>query len=50
MSKYGATVFEAITFAGETFPLTWYKKIGIMPDENAVVIKGNCQDILNNIS
>ncbi len=49
MSKYNATIFEAITFAGDEFPLTWYKKVGINPDEHAVIIKGDCLDILSKI-
>ncbi|MHB8652074.1 MAG: GNAT family N-acetyltransferase [Minisyncoccota bacterium] len=44
--KYDATGFEAITFAGEEFPLSWYKRIDINVDEHAVLIKGNCVDIL----
>ncbi len=50
MNKYDAKSFEAVTFAGNEFPLTWYKKIGINPDEHAVLIKGSCEDILNKIS
>lgn len=50
MEKYDAKSFEAVTFAGNEFPLTWYKKMGINPDEHAVLIKGNCKDILNNLS
>ena len=50
MTKYGAKSFEAVTFAGNEFPLTWYKKIGINPDEHAVLIKGACDDILNKLS
>jgi len=48
--KYNTTGFEAVTFAGKEFPLTWYQKIGINPDEHAVLIKGNCEDILNKLS
>lgn len=50
VDKYNAIGFEAITFAGKEFPLTWYQQIGINPDEHAVLIKGNCKDILNKIS
>lgn len=50
MDKYNAIGFEAITFAGKEFPLTWYEQIGINPDEHAVLIKGNCEDILNKLS
>jgi GNAT superfamily N-acetyltransferase len=50
MSEYGATSFEAATFANKEFPLSWYKKIGINPDKNTVLIKGKCSDILNNLS
>ncbi len=50
ISKYNAISFEAVTFAGKEFPLTWYQQIGISPDEHAVLIKGNCEDILNKLS
>lgn len=50
VEKYHATSFEAITFATKEFPLSWYKKIGITPDQHAVLIKGNCLDILQKIS
>lgn len=49
IAKYGATSVEAVTFAAKEFPLTWYEKIGISPDKGAVLIKGNCADILNNL-
>jgi len=50
MSKYGATSFEAATFADKEFPLSWYEKIGITPDKHAVLIKGSCSDILSKLS
>lgn len=50
VQKYNATSFEAVTFAGKEFPLNWYKKIGINPDEGAVLIKGNCKDIITKLS
>jgi GNAT superfamily N-acetyltransferase len=50
IQKYQAKGFEAITFAEDTFPLTWYKKIGIDPDEHAVLIKGDCEDIIKKLS
>ena len=50
VNKYNATSFEAVTFAAEEFPLTWYKKLGILPDEHAVLIKGDCSEILKNLS
>ncbi len=50
MSKYEATRFEAATFADKEFPLNWYKKIGITPDEHTVMIKGKCADILSKLS
>jgi len=50
MSKYGATSFEAVTFADKQFPLNWYEKIGITPDKHSVFIKGNCSDILSKLS
>ena len=50
MEKYDATTFEAITFAGKKFPLTWYEKIGVASDRGAVLIKGDCQDILDKLS
>lgn len=49
MDKYGAVSFEAVTYADREFPLSWYKKIGITPDEHAVFIKGSCSDILNKL-
>lgn len=48
--KYGATSFEAVTFAAKQFPLTWYEQIGITPDEHAVLITGKSDDILNKLS
>lgn len=48
--KYETISFEAVTFAGKEFPLNWYKKLGIVPDEGAVLIKGNCVEILNKLS
>ncbi len=50
MNKYGATSLEAITFASEEFPLAWYKRIGINPDEHTVLIKGECADILSRLA
>ena len=50
IQKYEAVSFEAITFAGKEFPLNWYKKLGIIPDESAVLIKGNCSTILEKLS
>ncbi len=49
MQKYGVSEIEAITFAGEEFPLGWYKKLGLTPDSHAVIIKGKCHEILNNL-
>ncbi|OHA58089.1 MAG: hypothetical protein A2571_03555 [Candidatus Vogelbacteria bacterium RIFOXYD1_FULL_44_32] len=49
MGKYNAIDFEAVTFAGSEFPLSWYKQIGINPDEHVVLIKGKCADILANL-
>lgn len=50
IQKYETVSFEAITFAEKEFPLNWYKKLGIFPDEGAVLIKGNCKEILKNLS
>ncbi len=50
VKKYQAVSFEAVTFANKRFPLNWYEKLGIMPDKNAVLIKGNCKDILRKLS
>ncbi len=50
IEKYNATSFEAVTFAGNEFPLTWYEKIGIVRDEDAVLIKGKCADIQSKLS
>ena len=50
VKKYQTTSFEAVTFAGKEFPLSWYKKLGIVPDENAVLVKGPCLKILENLS
>lgn len=50
MQKYGAVSFEAVTFAGKEFPLTWYERIGVTPDTHAVLIKGNCREILDKLS
>lgn len=50
IEKYNATSFEAVTFAGNEFPLTWYEKIGIVADEDAVLIKGKCADIQSKLS
>lgn len=49
MTQYGATGFEAVTFAAKEFPLTWYEKIGIAVDDYTVMIKGDCADILNKL-
>jgi len=50
MDKYDAKIFEAVSFAGDEFPLTWFKKIDLRPDDHAVLIKGDCRDILSNLS
>ena len=47
--KYGVEIFEAITFSEKEFPLTWYEKIGLSVDKGAVVIKGNCKDLLEKL-
>lgn len=49
MEKYNATTFEAITFAGKEFPLSWYRRIGLAEDDHAVFIKGKCADILSKL-
>lgn len=49
LEKHNVTIFEGVTFAGEIFPLTWYKRIGISVDEHAVVIKGDCNEILQKL-
>jgi GNAT superfamily N-acetyltransferase len=50
VQKYETISFEAITFAGKEFPLSWYKKLGVIPDKGAVLIKGNCLGILKMLS
>jgi RimJ/RimL family protein N-acetyltransferase len=50
VKKYQTTSFEAVTFAEKEFPLSWYKKLGILPDEHAVLVKGPCLEILENLS
>lgn len=50
IDKYNVITFEAITFAGDAFPLTWYKKLGIFVDEGAVLIKGDCKKTLKALS
>ena len=50
VQRYKTISFEAVTFADKEFPLNWYKKLGIIPDKNAVLIKGSCIEILEKLS
>ena len=50
VKKYKTTSFEAITFASKEFPLSWYEKLGILPDQGAVLVKGSCEEVINNLS
>jgi GNAT superfamily N-acetyltransferase len=49
VEKYQARSFEAITFAGKEFPQNWYKRLGIVPDEDALLVKGPCLGILEKL-
>ena len=49
IGKYQADSFEAVTFAAKEFPLTWYEKIGLEPDQSAVLIKGQSKVMLERL-
>lgn len=46
VEKYGVDMVEAVTFAGPDFPMDWYRRMGIAPDDHAAIIKGSVIDIM----
>lgn len=50
IEKYQTKTMEGITFSGSEFPLSWYERIGLKKDEGAIVIKGDCKEILTNLT
>jgi GNAT superfamily N-acetyltransferase len=49
MKKYNTKIFEAITFSKNTFPITWYNKIGLKKSKDLVFVLGDCDTILNKL-
>ncbi len=49
-AKYDATHIDAITYINnDNSPLNWYKKIGLEPVSNLVVLHGNLKDCLKKL-
>jgi len=46
---YGATSIELITFAGSDFPKNMFEKVGVKPDEHALFMKGDLNEVLGNL-
>lgn len=49
INKYGVSTIECVTFSGDTFPKTWYKKNGLKQSEDLIIMNGNCQEILKRL-
>lgn len=50
IAKYDASHIDAITYINNPdSPLDWYKKIGLEPNPNLVVLNGNLEDCLKKI-
>jgi GNAT superfamily N-acetyltransferase len=47
--KYFAITFEATTLNKNEFPLTWYKRIGILPCKELTFISGNLKTVLDRL-
>ena len=48
--KYGAVVWEAITFKETGFPLSWYTKLGFGEIKGLTIIGGNVKDALKKLA
>lgn len=50
IAKYNSSHIDAITYINNiNSPLNWYKKIGLEPNPNLVVLNGNLEDCLKKI-
>ena len=47
--KYNAKIFDAFTFNGYEFPLSWYKKIGFNEIHEWTMFSGNVKEVLKNL-
>lgn len=47
--KYGAKTFDAFTYNGSEFPLSWYKKIGFNIIEEWTMFSGDIKEVLDNL-
>jgi predicted N-acetyltransferase YhbS len=50
LAKYQVSTLECVTFAGNTFPKTWYEKIGLKKSEDLIIMTGNCQEIFKRLN
>jgi len=49
VKKYDAKIFDAFTFNGSDFPLSWYKKIGFHVITEWTMFSGNIEEILKGL-
>jgi N-acetylglutamate synthase-like GNAT family acetyltransferase len=49
IDKYDVKTFEGITFAGDNFPTSWYKKIGLNQNKDLQLLEGGCKEILKRL-
>jgi GNAT superfamily N-acetyltransferase len=47
--KYDAKIFDAFTFNGYEFPLSWYKKIGFHEINEWTMFSGDIKEVLKNL-
>ena len=51
IAKYDASRIDAITYINNPdSPLDWYKKIGLEPADNLVVLHGDLEDCLTKLA
>ena len=50
VEKYDVKIFDAFTFNGPDFPLSWYKKLGFKEIKEWTMFSGNVQEVLKNLS
>jgi len=49
VDKYDAKIFDAFTFNGSEYPLSWYKKIGFHEVNEWTIFSGDIKEVLKNL-
>jgi len=49
ISRYQVSTLEGITFSSDSFPRTWYEKIGLKKSDDLIIVTGDCQKILSEL-